>query len=105
MLGQKGGGAITLIISYICRLGPLFGFEILNFNTLGGFQKNEYFWGMNKLWIFFGGHHETGLFWRSFLFILGFFLKVKVQNENTFLGVLQFQIYFLGMPGNCFGKQ
>ena len=30
---------------------------------LGGFQKNEYFWGMMKLWIFLGGHHKTGLFW------------------------------------------
>ena len=36
----------TLIFSYIRRLGPFFGFKILNFNIFGGFQKNEYFWGI-----------------------------------------------------------
>ena len=39
-----GGG--TLIFSYIRRLGPFFGLKILNFNIFGGFQKNEYFWGV-----------------------------------------------------------
>ena len=33
----------TLIFSYIRRLGPFFGFKILNFNIFGGFQNNEYF--------------------------------------------------------------
>ena len=35
----------TLIFSYIRKLGPCFGFKILNFNDFWGFQKNEYFWG------------------------------------------------------------
>ena len=35
----------TLIFSHICSLGYFLGFKILNFNILGGFQKNEYFWG------------------------------------------------------------
>ena len=34
------------------------GFKILNFNILGGFQKNEYFWGMKIMWISLGSHHE-----------------------------------------------
>ena len=42
--GRWGGG--TFIYSYIRRLGSLFeGFKIWNFNILGFFQKNEYFWG------------------------------------------------------------
>ena len=27
----------------------------------GGGLKNEYFWGMKILWIFFWGHHKIGL--------------------------------------------
>ena len=47
--GPQGG---TVIFSYIRKLRPFWGFKI--FNILGGFQKNEYFWGMKFLWIFFG---------------------------------------------------
>ena len=55
----RGG---TLIFSHIRRLGPFFGFKILNFNIFWGFEKNEYFFGgMKILWIFFGGHHKIGL--------------------------------------------
>ena len=50
--GPRGG---TLIFSHIRWLGLFFGFKILNFNILGGFQKNEYFWGVKILWIFFFG--------------------------------------------------
>ena len=35
----------TLIFSYIHMLGSFFGFKILNFNFVGYFHKNEYFWG------------------------------------------------------------
>ena len=42
---QAGGGGGTLIFSHIRRLGPSFGFKILNFNIFWGFQKNEYFLG------------------------------------------------------------
>ena len=41
-----GGGGGTLIFSHIRRLGLYLGFIILNFNIFGGFQKNEYFWGV-----------------------------------------------------------
>ena len=50
----KGGGG-TLIFSYIRRLGPFFGFNILNFDIFGGFQKNKYFLGYeNFVDIFWG---------------------------------------------------
>ena len=48
----------------------------------------QYFWGFQRMNILgcgenldsFGGHHKTGLFWGSFLYILGLFLKVNLQN-------------------------
>ena len=57
-----GGGGGTLIFSYICRLRSFFWFKILNLIIFGGFQKNEYFFGMKILWIFFFGHHKIGLY-------------------------------------------
>ena len=48
--------------------------------------------GMKKLWIFLEGLFKTRLFLfgfgrrGSFLYILGLFLKVKVQNGNIFWG-------------------
>ena len=47
--GGGGGGGGTLIFSYIRRLGPFFGVKFLNFNIFLGFQKNEYFLGINIL--------------------------------------------------------
>ena len=32
----------------------------------------------------------------SFLFILGYFLKIKVQNGGYFLGLLKFQVFLGG---------
>ena len=43
---NQGGGGGTLIFSHIRRLGPFFGFKILNFNIFWGFQKNEFFLGV-----------------------------------------------------------
>ena len=44
------------------RLGACFGVHNFEFQYFGGFQKNEYFWGMKILWIFFLlGHHKFGL--------------------------------------------
>ena len=51
LLLQGGGGGGDSDI-FIC-------FKILIFNNFGGFQKNEYFWGMKILWIFLGGHHKN----------------------------------------------
>ena len=47
----------TLIFSYI-RIGSgHFGDSSIRM----GFQNNDFFWGMNILWIFLGGHHKIGL--------------------------------------------
>ena len=51
--GGGGGGGGYSDISCICRLGSFFLFNILNFNIFWGFPKNEYFWGMKILLIFF----------------------------------------------------
>ena len=63
---------------HVRRLGPFFFvlFKILNFNIFGVFfffQKNEYFFRYEDLWIFFffffffwggggGGNHKIGLY-------------------------------------------
>ena len=52
-----GGGGVTLIFTYIRRLGPCLGFKILNM-----FHKKMIFLECMKiLCIFFGGHHKFGL--------------------------------------------
>ena len=72
-------------------------FKILNFNIVGGFQKNEYFCGNEDYVDIFGGHHKIGLVF-------------KVQNLDIFGGLLKFQIFhweclifliFLGVNGRC----
>ena len=56
----RGG---TLIFSYILRLGPFFGFKILNFDIFGGFQKNKYFFGYeNFVNIFLGSSQNWTIF-------------------------------------------
>ena len=66
-----GGGGVegSLIFSYIRRLGPFLGVQNFKFQYFyfylfifffsggggGGSEKNEYFWGMKILLIFFGG--------------------------------------------------
>ena len=58
---------------------------------------------MMKLWTFLGGHHNWAFFWGGrgsfilYIYFLGLFLKVKVQNWNIFWGVLYVK-YFWGMP-------
>ena len=98
------GGEGTLILSYICRLGPFLGVQILKFNILGaGFRKMNIFvcvCGMRGR----GGHDETedicflfffggggaiaklDYFWELFLNILWLYLKIKIQNWNNFWG-------------------
>ena len=75
------------------------GFKILNFNVClffflfffagggggggggDGFQKNKYFLGMKKLWIFFVGHYKTGLFCRYFLGMPKFLIFLEVISR------------------------
>ena len=50
------------------------------------------FWGMIKLWIFYWA------FWSLISYILRLSLKVKVQNWQMFLGMLNLK-YFLFLGG------
>ena len=77
----------TLIFSYICRLWLFFwggGVKNFGFQYCLGFSKNEYFWGMKILWIYFLVHHKIELNNGVFLCIVGSFLKIKVQNGVYF---------------------
>ena len=57
------GGGGTPIFSYIRRLGPFFGFKILNFDIFLSFQKNKYFWGdENFVDIFLGSSQNWTIF-------------------------------------------
>ena len=55
---------LTLIFSYIPRLGSFLGFKNLNLIILGVFQIFFFFFwgggGMKILWIFLGGHYKIG---------------------------------------------
>ena len=59
-----------------------------------GFQKKEYFWGYEDFVNIFLGHHKIGLYLGVVSIILGYFLKVKVQNVGYFFGLLKFQIFW-----------
>ena len=52
-VGGGGGGVLKYFHTYVGS-GHFWGFKILNFNIILGFQKNEYFWGVMILWIFLG---------------------------------------------------
>ena len=49
---------------------------------------------MKILWIFFGVTTKVAYIYRSFLCILGSFLKGKVQNGGYFWRLLKFQTFF-----------
>ena len=52
---NEGGGGGRYSDIFIHTLGSFFGFKILNLTILGGFQKNEYFWGYEDFVDIFGG--------------------------------------------------
>ena len=61
---------------------------------LGYDEIVDIFWGSSQLgFCFFGGRGSFILY----IYFLGLFLKVKVQNWNIFWGVLYVK-YFWGMP-------
>ena len=86
-----GGGGGTEIFIYIRRLGPLWGFKILNFNIFGGVQKYHYFGGYEDF-VDISLQNWTG-FRGSFLYISGFFLKVNVQDGDIIWGSPKLQIF------------
>ena len=103
-LGVKVGR--TLIFQYYTWARTIFGgFKTLNFNTFWGFHEkkiNLFFiggGGYGEIVDIFWGQLQIGLFWGSFLYILGLF-KTKVQNVNVFGGLQNFKcvlvFFFLG---------
>ena len=86
----RGGGGGTLIFSYICRLGSfflVFGFEILNFNIFGGFQKNKYFFGYEYFVdIFLGSSQNWTIFRGHFYAFKGIFLRSRYRMWDIFWG-------------------
>ena len=97
--GGGGGGGGGTLLSYISRLGLIFGVQNFEFQYFWGFQKNEYFLGvrMKILWIFFLGHHKFGLY----LGVISMHFRVKVKKGGFFFfwgggGVLKFQIFLWG---------
>ena len=78
-----------MIVYIYIGLAHFFGFKILNFKILWGFHKNEYFGGggMKISCTFLGGHHKAGLVLGSFICIVWYFLKVKVQSCNSCWGL------------------
>ena len=48
-----------------------FGAKILNFNIFGSFQKNDYFWGLKILWIFYLFIYLFFFFFIFFFFFWG----------------------------------
>ena len=85
--GGGGGGVLWYFHTYVGS-GYYLGFKILNFNILGGFQKNEFFWGMKILWIFFSGHHKIGLVWGSFVCIFGSFFACGALAASICFGIV-----------------
>ena len=58
--GGGGGGGGTLIFSYIRRLGSFFWVQNFEFQYFWGFsEKNNIFWDVKILWIFFGGSSQN----------------------------------------------
>ena len=47
-------GLGTLILSYICKLGPFFGDQNFEFHFFWVFRKINIFGGIKILWIFIG---------------------------------------------------
>ena len=72
---HPGGGGGGCIFSYIQvrRLGPFSGVQNFEFQYFWRFQKNEYFWGMKILCIFYCGHHKIGLYLGVISMYLWFF--------------------------------
>ena len=53
--GPSGGGGYSDIFIHTNARVIFGGSKFLNFNICGSFQKNNIFWGMKILWIFFCG--------------------------------------------------
>ena len=77
--------------------GHFFGFKILNFIIFGGFPKNEYFRGIKVLWIFLGGYHKIGLYFRVISMHFRVFSEGQGAEWGIFFGVGKLSKYFFWM--------
>ena len=101
----RGGGGGTLIFSYIRRLGPFFGFKILNFNIFWGCQKNKYFLGYEDFVdIFWGSSQNWTIFRFDFYAFKGIFLR-SIYRMGIFFGFVKLKIFFgvLEIPDSFWG--
>ena len=86
----RGGVILWYFHTYIQHSpGYFWGFKILNFNILGGFQKTEYyedfvdtFLGSSQNWTIFRGHFDA--------------FKDQGTEWRIFFGFLTFQIFIWG---------
>ena len=63
------GGGVTLIFSYIRRLGPFFWVKSLNFKFFWGFQKNEYVLGYEHFVDIFLGSSQNWTSFRGYFYV------------------------------------
>ena len=71
---KRGGGYSDIFIHTLAL--AIFGGSKFEFQYFGGFQKSEYFGGMNILWLSFWGHYKIGLD----LEVISMHFNVKEQN-------------------------
>ena len=100
------GGMHILWIFFGCHykiglyLGVISWVKNFEFQYFGVFfsEKMNIWGGGDKDFAYFGGGgaSQNRTTFRGSLCILGPFLKVKVQNGGYILGLLKFQIFFLG---------
>ena len=84
------------ILAYIGS-GHFLGFKILNLTIFGVFPKNEYFWGMKVLWIFFWVITKLNYIYGSFLCILGSFFRARYRMGDIFWAAkISFFLFFFG---------
>ena len=93
-LRPRGEGG-TLMFSYTRRLGPFFGSQHFKFQYFFGFQKNEYFLGVRK--IFFGVLEIPDLFGGD-RWMRGQSLRMKNKSEYRPTGLsVNYQRYRLSV--------
>ena len=90
-----GGGGGIQIFSYIRWLGSFLGVPNFEFQYFWGFSEKLIFWGMNILWLFFGGSSQNWTIFRGhFIAFCGLLVRSRYIIGDIF-GLLKFQI-FLG---------
>ena len=94
-ISRGGGGEYSDILVIYVGSDHFWGFKTLNFNTFWGFHKKKNIFGggggYEEIVDIFLGPLQIGLFWGSFLYILGFF-KDQGTEWEYFWGITKFQV-------------